>query len=432
MIIMGMLPQQTTVTQYLSNGDTNQFTYPFLLLDAGDVNVYLTPAGNAPNPTNDLLPSNAYTVIGVGTVSGGTILLNNRPDYGDIITIVRNMAAAITTEFVNVQNFNGQNLDDAFQRTVMIEQQNQTLIENRNLGYIINSDLPVPPQDTQLPVLQDQQIWQKVGEVILNVTLVEGEDVSTLRSQLASRVEGADGASIVGFYDAVTPAQTTVAAYLASLKSQIISLSGVPLGTISEYSGFGAPPTGYLDADGLAISRTTYADYFALCAIPFSGTTDGGAVITGIADTSQFLEGDAIESPHTPTGTTILTIDTMNQMTLTNAVSFTGVEDFKVYRYGNGDGSTTFNLPNKNNLFNIGKGIFAQGETGGSFTKTILIENMPAHTHTYDHIQVGGEGATGSGNGNQPDITGSTGGDVPLDITPPCVGTRYIVLVSLT
>jgi microcystin-dependent protein len=58
--------------------------------------------------------------------------------------------------------------------------------------------------------------------------------------------------------------------------------------------------------------------------------------------------------------------------------------------YGNGDGSTTFNLPNL-----VGRVPFGAdgnqdefnflGETGGSKTVTIAITNLPAHTHSIDH-----------------------------------------------
>jgi microcystin-dependent protein len=58
--------------------------------------------------------------------------------------------------------------------------------------------------------------------------------------------------------------------------------------------------------------------------------------------------------------------------------------------YGNGDGSTTFNLPNL-----VGRVPFGAdgnqdefnflGETGGTKTLTIAIANLPAHTHSIDH-----------------------------------------------
>lgn len=75
---------------------------------------------------------------------------------------------------------------------------------------------------------------------------------------------------------------------------------GVPIGVVLPFTG-GSAPTGYLIADGSAISRTTYADLFAV-----AGTT-----------------------------------------------------------YGVGDGSTTFNLPDLRQRFPLGKASSGTGSTLG-------------------------------------------------------------------
>lgn len=90
----------------------------------------------------------------------------------------------------------------------------------------------------------------------------------------------------------------------------------VPAGAITQFAGISAP-AGWLLCNGQAISRTTYADLFAVI-----GTT-----------------------------------------------------------YGPGNGSTTFNLPDLRDKFPIGKNAGALGSTGGSSTKTLTIANLPSHTH---------------------------------------------------
>ena len=91
-------------------------------------------------------------------------------------------------------------------------------------------------------------------------------------------------------------------------------------GVIDTYSG-SSVPTGYLLCDGRAVSRQAYANLFKAI-----GTT-----------------------------------------------------------YGQGDGSTTFNIPNLNGKVPVGKdsGTFnALGKTGGSQNSTLVVGNLPSHTHS--------------------------------------------------
>ena len=89
-----------------------------------------------------------------------------------------------------------------------------------------------------------------------------------------------------------------------------------PIGGMIEYGGDTAP-TGWMICDGTAISRTTYANLYAVI-----GT-----------------------------------------------------------KYGVGDNSTTFNIPDLRDKFSIGKSDSkALGATGGS--TTIVEANLPTHTHT--------------------------------------------------
>jgi microcystin-dependent protein len=94
-----------------------------------------------------------------------------------------------------------------------------------------------------------------------------------------------------------------------------------PVGVIHPYAGATAP-TGWLLANGQAVSRTTYAQLFVVC-----GTT-----------------------------------------------------------FGSGDGSATFNVPNLTDRMPTGSGaLYARGETGGAETRTLTTANLPSHSHTINH-----------------------------------------------
>ena len=50
--------------------------------------------------------------------------------------------------------------------------------------------------------------------------------------------------------------------------------------------------------------------------------------------------------------------------------------------YGTGNGTTTFNLPNLQDRFPMGKGTSSLGVTGGSDTVTLTSDKIPSHSHT--------------------------------------------------
>lgn len=91
--------------------------------------------------------------------------------------------------------------------------------------------------------------------------------------------------------------------------------------------------------------------------------------------------------------------------------------------FGIGDGTTTFNLPAQARRILVGKGgsgtatlANTVGATGGEETHVLITAEMPAHTHPYNTPSTTAQG-TGSGNNinagsvNSAQTTSSTGGD---------------------
>jgi microcystin-dependent protein len=145
----------------------------------------------------------------------------------------------------------------------------------------------------------------------------------------------------------------------------------VPPASVLDYAG-AAAPTGFLLCDGSAVSRTTYSGLYSAL---------GGA-----------------SSP-----------------------------------WGQGDGSTTFNVPDLRGVATIGAG---QGTgltnrvlaaTGGSETQALATANLPAHSHTATSTQ---GTHTHTDSGHQHGVAGGNAGSYGVLSTSPSAAGAYLSLVG--
>ena len=226
-----------------------------------------------------------------------------------------------------------------------------------------------------------------------------------------------------------------------------------PPGIISPYAGFTAP-TGWLLADGTAVSRTTYATLFGVIN-PSLGTITmtiaSPAVVTlashGLVldDTIYFTTTGAL-----PTGVTANTLyyvisagltasefrfsATKGGAAINSSGTQSGVHTLRRSPYGVGDGSTTFNVPNLKGSVPVGRDssqteFNAVGETGGEKTHVLTVDELAAHTHGV-LAQSGSKDVVGGGSTvylGGSGTTGSTGSDTAHNNLQPYIALNYII-----
>jgi prepilin-type processing-associated H-X9-DG protein len=165
-------------------------------------------------------------------------------------------------------------------------------------------------------------------------------------------------------------------------------ISGIPVGTQIDFCGPGVP-VNFLFCDGSAISRTTYASLLsALTEVQMGTITNTMNTVSGLTSTRSMYAGQAIEGTGIPSGTTISLIVDMNNITISQNATASGTISIQSFNWGNGDGSTTFNIPNLQRSTTIGSGGsgtsvigHVAGQQGGVESHTIALGEIPNHTH---------------------------------------------------
>ena len=295
------------------------------------------------------------------------------PGVADITNITKllTLSAVNTVAWVNISSANI--LDESIPGIKLIQQ----TITQRELqdGGILTSK--IAPQAITTALLDDESVTtDKLGEEAVTtdkiapgaVTYQEIADGTVRSTELAS--------------NAVTTAKILDANVTLAKLAQDILDRLIPIGTLVEFAGTAGSPAMWLECNGQAVSRATYATLF----------TNLGTI------------------------------------------------------YGVGDGATTFNLPDRRGRVAVGIGSdnstggritvstaasITLGGTFGAETQTLDVTQIPSHNHSNWMINTPLDGGfTGSGiasGGTQSGTTSSTGGGLPHPNVQPSMFTRYYI-----
>ena len=195
------------------------------------------------------------------------------------------------------------------------------------------------------------------------------------------------------------------------------SVGGAFPGTIWDYAGH-SDPNGWFSCDGREISRSSFPELFAVSHFTQSGTLNASTTVTALTDTSSMFAGMHVTGTNSPASTTIASVDSATQITLSAAATGSGSTTLTFYLWGAGDGTATFNIPDFRGRVGIGAGTgtypsasaFVPGMYGGEETHALTgTENGP-HTHTYNETGFVAGSTIVSGSGLTESLVSTTSG----------------------
>jgi hypothetical protein len=199
---------------------------------------------------------------------------------------------------------------------------------------------------------------------------------------------------------------------------------GNAVGSIKAWAGIVAPAQ-YQFAFGQQLLRLSFPDLLsAITQTQSVICTSGSNVLTAVADTTQISVGTSVEVSCIP-GSSTVTATTTSTITVSNVATTSNASNATFFPFGNGNGSTTFNVPDlrgyvvagRDNMGGTAAGRLTStyfGSTpdalaakGGSESTTLTLAEMVGHTHQaivtdpgHAHTFTFSEDSAGSGGGS--------------------------------
>src|SRR5258705_4115375 len=183
-------------------------------------------------------------------------------------------------------------------------------------------------------------------------------------------------------------------------------------------------PAGWLELDGSVISTSTYSALYAVMSATTSGTrTNGSPIITSIPSTAGYKAGYFVFGTGITSGSTVLTVDSGTQITISIAATSSGSSAFAISPWLLNTGTIT--LPDVTTV-----GRYRRSRTSATAVGQVLADQNQAHTHTgttntesatHTHSVSGTTGAMSANASHAHTTNAAVSSGLASDITPGAV-----------
>lgn len=174
--------------QYTAAPNQTVFNYTYKIYSDNDLNVYVTPAGQAPNDSADLITSYTVDPGTIGNQGGGFITLDTGANSGDIITIASAIQYDRETDYQTNGDFSPETVNGDIDRVVSLVKQNKGDI---NRAILLPESAEEGSEPVSIPSPDDQKGLKWDGGNLVNTSIVEEVTTDSAQYQLVS-VSGND------------------------------------------------------------------------------------------------------------------------------------------------------------------------------------------------------------------------------------------------
>jgi microcystin-dependent protein len=267
---------------YAGNGSNQNFAVPFTVVvsDVNEIGVILRDITNPLAPVDTPQTYNSqFTLSGAnppGTPFATTVVMNTAPTSNQIVIVYRKMPFSQLLNMVT-NNFDFANLNQVHDRIVaMIQVLNEIVNRAPQLPQATQvtqpNIVPEPPGGSVLGFNLGAWVWYSVTAVTNAIATLTG-DVTSSGGVNATTVIAANAVTnsklaqmTANTIKGNNTGSTANAADLTAAQVAALIQSSMAVGIVGEVKmmGTGTVPTGTLECNGQAVSRTTYSRLFGV------------------------------------------------------------------------------------------------------------------------------------------------------------------------